>query len=63
MKTLQNIYLQIKLMNIKNVFHRVRVIRQNVGSVGFFSRLVQKVIVANNFLLLNNSSYNNYMKR
>ena len=65
MITLQNIYLQIELMDIKNVFHRVRVISQNVGSVGFFCRLVQKVIVANNFLLLNNKSYNynNYMKK
>ena len=63
MITLQNIYLQIELMDIKNVFHRVRVISQNVGSVGFFCRLVQMVIVANQFLLLNNKSYNNYMKK
>jgi hypothetical protein len=56
MKTLQNVYLQIKLMDIKNVFHRVRVICQNVGSVGFFGRLVQKVILTNNILLFISSS-------
>jgi hypothetical protein len=56
MKTLQDIYLQIKLMDIKNVFHSLRAVCQNIGSIGFFGRLVQKVILANNILWFSGSN-------